>query len=302
MSLGVNMFRYFIAVMSVILIFGCSKKDESRIYGSGTIEATEVVVSAATMGEIVWLGPDEGASVQVGDSLAVIDYEKLLIQRALNEAQRKELDVNHTVAQKNKEQAALQLENQKKKYQRIKALLEKESATQQQYDDIHTAYEIAETQLEAASNQLAIVQAKWDQLSIQNRLILSQISDAKIVSPTTGMVLKKYHEKGEFVTPGTALFRLADLSKVWINVYISEVQMGKIALNQHASLTIDSYPEQPFAGKVVWISPKAEFTPKNVQTQEARLDLVYAVKIESDNDAQKLKIGMPADVEIDTEE
>ena len=302
MSLGVNMFRYFIAVMSVILIFGCSKKDESRIYGSGTIEATEVVVSAATMGEIVWLGPDEGTPVQVGDSLAVIDYEKLLIQRALNEAQRKELDVNHTVAQKNKEQAALQLENQKKKYQRIKALLEKESATQQQYDDIHTAYEIAETQLEAASNQLAIVQAKWDQLSIQNRLILSQISDAKIVSPTTGMVLKKYHEKGEFVTPGTALFRLADLSKVWINVYISEVQMGKIALNQHASLTIDSYPEQPFAGKVVWISPKAEFTPKNVQTQEARLDLVYAVKIESDNDAQKLKIGMPADVEIDTEE
>lgn len=296
------MFRYFIAVMSVILIFGCSKKDESRIYGSGTIEATEVVVSAATMGEIVWLGPDEGTPVQVGDSLAVIDYEKLLIQRALNEAQRKELDVNHTVAQKNKEQAALQLENQKKKYQRIKALLEKESATQQQYDDIHTAYEIAETQLEAASNQLAIVQAKWDQLSIQNRLILSQISDAKIVSPTTGMVLKKYHEKGEFVTPGTALFRLADLSKVWINVYISEVQMGKIALNQHASLTIDSYPEQPFAGKVVWISPKAEFTPKNVQTQEARLDLVYAVKIESDNDAQKLKIGMPADVEIDTEE
>ena len=299
---GVIMSKYFFIFFSFFAIFGCSQEDESQIYGSGTIEATEIVVSAATAGEIIRLTADEGMPVRSGDTLAVIDHKKLMIQRALNEAQVKELDVNYIVAQKNKQQAALQLENQKKKYDRIKSLLKKESATQQQYDDSYTAYEISETQWEAAENQLIIVQAKRDQLLIQNRLILSQIDDAKILSPADGIILKRYHETGEFVTPGMALYRIANLTTVWIKIYISEAQLGKIMLNQRAALTIDSFPEKPFTGKVVWISPKAEFTPKNVQTQEARLDLVYAVKINIENEAGKLKIGMPADVEIETGE
>jgi len=293
------MVRYLIIFIIIIAIWSCSKNDESLISGSGTIEATEVVVSAAGTGEIAWLGTEEGMPVSKGDTLAIIDHEKLQIQLTLNYAQLKELDVSYAIAQKSRQNAVSQLENQQKKYLRIKALLDKESATQQQYDDIFTAYEIADTQLKSAINQLEIIDAKREQMRAATRLIMSQINDTKVQAPLSGMILKKYHEAGEFVVPGMALFRIADLSNVWIKIYVSEAQLGKVILNQKASIFIDSFPQQPFTGNVVWISPKAEFTPKNVQTQEARLDLVYAVKIEMENPEQKLKIGMPADVEIE---
>jgi HlyD family secretion protein len=292
------MVKNFILFALVLLVCSCSEKDSARISGSGTIEATEVIVSAAATGEIIRLGTDEGLSLAAGDTLAVIDHEKTLIQFESTVAALRELDISYQMAQKDKETAQLQFDNQEKKYRRMKALLAKESTTQQQYDDSYTAYEIAQTQLQVSSNQLELIHAKREQLVAQNRLLQTQVEDASIIAPLSGVVLKKYHERGEFVVPGTALFRIADLAKVWLKIYISEVQLGHVTLNQKADILIDSFPDQPFTGRVVWISPKAEFTPKNVQTQEARLDLVYAVKIEAENPGQKLKIGMPADVAI----
>jgi HlyD family secretion protein len=296
---GVKMNRMFIFVVLIIIWSGCGNNNDDLITGSGTIEATEVVVSAAGTGEVIHLETDEGRSVTAGDTLAVIDHEKLSIQLEANDAALRELAISYQMAQKDKEKAQLQFENQEKKYRRMKALLAKESATQQQYDDSYTAYEIAQTQLQASSNQLDLIQAKREQLLAANRLLETQIDDAYILAPLTGFILKKYHERGEFVVPGTALFRIADLSEVWLKTYISEMQLGYVKLNQTANILVDAFPDKPFAGRVAWISPKAEFTPKNVQTQEARLNLVYAVKIEVDNIEQQLKIGMPVDVEIE---
>jgi HlyD family secretion protein len=284
-----------------VLTWSCGENNNNLISGSGTIEATEVVVSAAGTGEIIHLATDEGRSVIAGDTLAVIDHEKILIQLEANASGLRELAISYQMAQKDKEKAQLQFENQEKKYLRMKALLAKESTTQQQYDDSYTAYEITQTQLQASSNQLELIHAKRDQLLATNRLLQTQVKDAYILAPLTGVILKKYHERGEFIVPGIALFRIADLSKVWLKIYISEVQLGNVKLNQRADILVDSFPDKSFVGRVVWISPKAEFTPKNVQTQEARLNLVYGVKVEVENPEQQLKIGMPADVKITLE-
>jgi HlyD family secretion protein len=286
-------------VLFVLFVWSCSETNDLLISGSGTIEATEVVVSAAGTGEIIRLATDEGRSVATGDTLAVIDHEKILIQLQANEAALREMGISYQMAQKEQEKAQLQFENQEKKYQRMKALLAKESTTQQQYDDSYTAYEITQNQLQTALNQLQLIHVKREQILATNHLLQNQETDAYIVAPLTGVILKKYHERGEFVVPGMALFRIADLAKVWLKIYISEAQLGHVKLNQKADICVDSFPDKPFTGRVVWISPKAEFTPKNVQTQEARLNLVYAVKVEMENQAQQLKIGMPADVEIE---
>ncbi|MCI0495071.1 efflux RND transporter periplasmic adaptor subunit, partial [candidate division KSB1 bacterium] len=124
----------------------------------------------------------------------------------------------------------------------------------------------------------------------------SQMRDARIPSPIEGTVTEKYVEQGEIARPGGPVVSLADLQNMWIKIYFKETELGKIKLNGNADIQISSYPDRTFAGRIAWISPKAEFTPKNVQTKDARADLVYAVKIEVKNPEGILKIGMPADV------
>ncbi|MGB9596572.1 MAG: HlyD family secretion protein, partial [Candidatus Poribacteria bacterium] len=100
---------------------------------------------------------------------------------------------------------------------------------------------------------------------------------------------------GELVSLGTTIFVVADLSKVYLTIYVSESMLGKVKLGQTADVSIDSYPGKVFNGKVIHISPEAEFTPKNIQTKDERLKLVYGVKIEIENTENILKVGMPAD-------
>ncbi len=126
----------------------------------------------------------------------------------------------------------------------------------------------------------------------------AQLGYTILRSPQAGVVLRKHVEPGEIIAPGTPAVTVADLRNIWLKIYVPEPQLGRVKLGQAAGITTDSYPGKVYRGRVTFINSEAEFTPKNVQTQEERVKLVFAVKITVDNPAQELKPGMPADAKI----
>ena len=180
------------------------------------------------------------------------------------------------------------------------------AATQDKLDNVQTEFDIASSKFKAVENQLSGLRAKKgsigasrDKITASLKLLDYQISKGIVTSPSDCVIIEKYIEPGELVAPGTPLCILANLSKMDLIIYVSEDMLGKFKLGDKASVSVDSHPGRTFEGVVVWISQKAEFTPKNVQTKDSRVDLVYAVKITLDNSEGIFKIGMPADALIE---
>lgn len=128
------------------------------------------------------------------------------------------------------------------------------------------------------------------------------LRDQQLVSPIQGIVLNRVSEPGEVVSPTTPVVVIGNPDDVYVKVYIPEKEIGRVKLNQKAQLEVDSFPDRKFEGRVTFISPKAEFTPKNVQTKEERVTQMFAVKVSVTRPEGLLKAGMPADVEILTTE
>jgi HlyD family secretion protein len=310
-------------VLSLVLLVSCQNdKNKATISASGTIEAIEVTVSAKTTGQVVRLLVDEGSQVKNGDKLAVIDSSSLEIQ-----VQQAQAGVNLAEAQlqllvkgariediKQAQEALTQAEANLKIAQadrdRFRDLFAKNSATAKQNQDAEARYIVARAQHDAAQQallklekyarpeEIKAAEARLDQAMAARDLLQKTIADSTISAPVPGIVTDKATEEGEFVGPGTALVTIASLSEVHLNIYIPETDLGKVRLGQEAEVTIDSYPDRAFTGRVIFISPEAEFTPKNVQTKEERVKLVFRVKIEIPNPDNILKPGMPADALI----
>jgi HlyD family secretion protein len=295
-----NLTRMVSLVLVIISISGlcCSNNETSELSGSGTLEATEILVSSKLAGTVVDFFVNEGDQVAVGQVIAQLDTEKLCLQKKQLLAGLNELRLNLQNAHRAITLSNDNLENIEKKFNRIKSLYDEKSATQQQYDDIETAYKAAQTQSDNAITSAKALSAKEEQVLVQLELLESQLRDAKITAPIQGTVVEKYLEAGEVTRLGGPVVNLADLQNMWIKIYFRETELGKIKLNDAAELKISAYPDRVFPGRISWISSKAEFTPKMVQTKEARSDLVYAVKIEVKNPDGILKIGMPADVSL----
>jgi HlyD family secretion protein len=187
------------------------------------------------------------------------------------------------------------------KYSRFKELYEKNSASQQTIDDLKNAYDLTATQLENAQQNLKIVEAKQSSLEAQAKLLKRQIADATITAPSAGTVSVKYFEAGEMEPLGAPVVEIIDLQKMWTKVYVSELLLPKIKIGQPAKIRIDG-SEQTLSGNVSWVSPRAEFTPKNILTEESRTSLVYAVKVEVENPERILKHGMPVEIALDLSE
>jgi len=300
-------------VTGILLLGGCGNGGNDHFSGSGTIEATEITVSTRTSGEIVMLDFEEGDTIERGNLLARIDTEQLEIQKEVTAAGLEELDWNEKVlrremaaAEETVGQAAISLENVEKNRSRIAALLKEAAATQEQMDKIDTEYELAVSRVTAAKKQIDIIRSRLGSLDAARkkidaslRLIEKQIADATIVCPADGVIIEKSVERGEIITYGAPVCTVADLKTVWLNIYVDEEDVGKITMGGPAAVSVDSHPGKTFDGIVTWVSPKAEFTPKNVQTRESRADLVYAVKITIENPDGVFKIGMPADAYIE---
>ena len=145
-----------------------------------------------------------------------------------------------------------------------------------------------------------IIQAKANYLKSDASVGLLQknVRDCFVISPINGVVIKRFIEVGETVSMMSSLLKVTDQSKVDVVIYVSEKALPLVKLNQTAEVTTDGLPGKVFEGKVIFISPQAEFTPKNIQTKEERTKQVFAVKIEIPNTTGELKTGLPVDVKI----
>jgi len=299
--MNVKRFGQWVCILiSVLLISSCRDKLPAGFAGSGTLEATEVMIGALTSGTILKLTREEGDSVKADELLASIDVEKLVLQKAQLQASLGEIDASRIAAEAAIDQASDNLDNVQIRYKRIKELYSKGSATQQQFDDISTQISVARSQLTAAKSQIPLLDAKRAQVEATMAVLYRQIADGTVVSPLDGTVVEKYVEPGEIAVQGGALYKIADLINLWIKIYVAETDLHRFKSGQDVFVRVDATPD-PFPGKVSWVSPEAEFTPKNVQTRKARAELVYAVKVKLENNHDILKIGMPAEVFLSLE-
>lgn len=189
-------------------------------------------------------------------------------------------------------------------------LFESKTIPQKQYQDYENRYKVAFSQFNSAKEnyekmrnfarpeEIKQAEARLEQSIASEDLIKKNIRDSYVIAPINGFVVEKYFEAGETVAPLSSLLKLSDLSAVKLKIYVSEEELGNVKLGQKADITVDAYKGKIFEGKVIYISPEAEFTPKNIQTKDERTKLVFAVKIEIKNPGFDLKPGMPADAVI----
>ena len=314
--------KYFILFVFVACITGCKSGNDSIVESTGTIEATQVDIRSEVAGRILNLALDEGDRVKPGDVLAAIDHEKMDLELENAEGRLREAQAHFGMLQSGfrkedvqKAQEALQeaeiiFENAKRDYERIRKLYADKVAAENTRDTIETNYKSAQKRYERAKqdNQMlqsgyrvediAAGQAVKESAEAAVNLIKRRIKDATITSAGKGIISERYVEPGELVSVGSVLFSIIDLQDMWIMAYVSEKNLGKVKIGQAAAVSVDSFPDRTFPGKVIYISPEAEFTPKNIQTKEERVKLVYGVKVQIQNDEELLKPGMPADVAI----
>ena len=270
---------------------------------SGTFESTEIIVSAEANGKIMRFNVEEGDLLKDGQEVGYIDTVQLYLKKmqlltSVKSVQSRRSDIAKQIAA-TKEQIA-KAEKEKK---RNENLLKSNAATQKQVDDIDSQLAVLQKQLAAQistlQNSNQSVTEESSVMEIQVAQVEDQLQKSHIISPINGTVLSKYAEAGELATQGKPLFKIADIENMYLRAYIIADQLTQMKLGQEVKVFAD-YGEdgkREYTGKVTWISDKAEFTPKTIQTRDERANLVYAVKIAVKNDGY-LKIGMYGEVKI----
>lgn len=289
---------------------------------SGTLEAREIDLSFQVSGRMTDLLRDEGSAVQSGAVVAKLDDRDYQLNFQLASAtanaakaslaalsagtRRQEI----SAAEADVEKANAQLNYWKAEVKRISFLVPKKLATTEQLEQTQLQYEIALAGVDQAEQNLNLLKEGPRKEDIERaeqeyaariearELAKQQLSYTTLQSPVDGMVTLRLSEKGEVVSPGQPVIRVAELANTWVRGYISEANLGRVRLGQPATIKVDSYPDKEFSGTLTFISPVAEFTPKTVETRELRVDLVYRIKVQVDNPDGLLKIGMPADIHL----
>jgi HlyD family secretion protein len=290
---------------------------------SGNIEAHESLVSFRVQGRIAELPIEEGQEVAQGALLARLedaDYRQRVrmdeagvgvreSNLALTQAGTREQEIK--ASRQSMLDTKADLEEKQIDYDRAQKLFAKDEVSAQDRDLAATAskrsqavYKAAEQRYNEAvegsrKEDIAIAQANLKQA--KTNLGLSQVDLGYTVlrSPYAGVITVREAELGEVVSPGTPVVTLADLDHIWLRAYIAETDLGRIRWGQDATITTDTYPGKQYHGRISFISPSAEFTPKSVQTYTERVTLVYRIKIDIDNPNHELKPGMPADARIE---
>lgn len=290
-------------LFGVLLLMSCnSSKFEHDV--SGTFEATEVIVSAQTAGQIEELNLVEGDMLANGQYLGYIDTAQLYLQKLQLQATTQAVDSRRPDISVQIASIKDQIGNAKKDKLRISNMLEDGAATQKQMDDVNTQLRVLESQLAAQMNTLSTSTNSLDKESAAYQTQVAQIEDklqkSHIINPLEGVVLSKYAEAKEYATPGKPLYKIADIKHLFLKAYIVSDQLSSIKVGQEVTVFINAMDgaQKSYKGTISWISDKAEFTPKTIQTKDERQNLVYALKIAVDNADGAIKIGMYGDVDF----
>lgn len=320
-----------IVLPSVITVLVSCGSNKAKYDATGTFEADEVIVSAEANGQLLQLNVEEGATLTKDSIIGKIDPVAIelqkeqasstveALQQKTNDAapqvsilesqiqlQKKQVDVDET-----------QLKVLEKEQARFQKLVAADAVPAKQLDDITGQVNVLKEKIIAAKTQLKVLQsqvnAQRQLVAIQNRGILSekipmqkkvaqlleQLNKTNIINPVTGSVLSKYADAGEFTSIGKPLYKIANLSVMKLRAYITGSQLAQVKLNQQVKVMVDdgNGKMREMKGIISWISDKAEFTPKTIQTKDERANLVYAIKVNVVNDGL-LKIGMYGEVDF----
>lgn len=289
---------------------------------SGNIELTEAEVSFKIPGRVEERLVSEGEAVIAGQVVARLDSQELRQEKTLRQAQVSsaraalaELQAGSrpeeiAQAQALLERAQADQERAQDEFERQKKLYQKEVISTREYDLAKTTRDGAEAKVRESRESLTLVKKGPRQEKIdQARASLQAAEQAQaqaqtrleytvVVSPLSGTVLSKNIEPGEYVSPGTPVVTVGEVSQVFLRAYINEADLGRVKVGQKVKVTTDTFPGKSYEGRITFLAPQAEFTPKNIQTQKERVKLVYRIKVEIPNPRMELKPGMPADGEI----
>jgi HlyD family secretion protein len=323
--------RKILLVLAIVLVAGFGlflfyhfrePKEEGVLELSGNVEVTEYDMGFKFSGRVEKLFTDEGQKVTKGEALAALDRAELESQAVQARAYMKEAEVRLKElrtgsrpqeieqAKANLRVVEAELEKARKDYERAERLFQKDAISVSQFDAAKSAYDSRVAQQKSTQELLSMVKEgprKEEILAAEQRVsqaraallaVEERLKDTVIYAPASCVVIRKNIELGETVGPGTPVFTLGDLEEPWIKVYVKEDKLGLVKLGQKARVTVDSYPGKVYEGTVTFISSEAEFTPKNVQTKEERVKLVFGVKVRVKNINDELKPSMPADVKI----
>lgn len=312
MKIRILLYTSFLSAM----IAGCNFNKQLSD-ASGTFEVDEVIVSSEVPGKIIFLNIEEGSNLTKDSVVGIIDSVPLQLQKAQAEAKiaslyQKTMDVKPQIKllQDQILVQKAQLNNALHEKARTEKLIKADAATTKQLDDLNTQIDVLQKQIAVNEQQIKVQESTT---GTQNSSIMSedkplrksvaqiedQIKRTNITNPINGTVLTKYAMTGEITSAGKALYKIADLSVITLRAYITGTQLSQIKLNQQVKILVDSSTNKykEYVGTITWISDKAEFTPKTIQTKDERANLVYAIKIHVKNDGL-LKIGMYGEIKF----
>ena len=319
-----------IFILSIFALFSCDNAAKNYD-SSGTFEADEILVTAKANGTILNLNLEEGQHLKRNEKVGEIDPKNVELQKeqviatidAIDQKTNSALPQIQVLQSQISTQSANvsilqeQLQNAVRERNRTANLVAKDAATKKQLDDANGQIKVIQKQIAAAQSQLNVLQQQIsttkENVSLQNRAILSerkptqkkieqideQLKNNTIESPISGMVLTQYLNQGEFATVGKPIFKIANLEVMTLKTFITGDQLPQIKIGQQVKVLLDAGEgkTKELPGTIYWISSKAEFTPKTIQTKNERANLVYAAKIHVKNDGY-LKIGMYGDVKF----
>jgi HlyD family secretion protein len=324
-----------LAVVILASAAGCRQRDEGRApRATGYVEATDVRVAAEIGGRVLEVAVAEGDRVAAGAPLAKIDTTDvdLALQHAIAEREQVEAqlrlllagsraeDIRQSESQLKSAQADIkaaqaELDAAVADVERFESLLKANAGSVKQRDDAVTRRDVAAARVRAAEDraqagadavarlragarpqEIAAARARVAAADAQIAVLKKNLGDAIVKSPVGGIVTSKLVDAGEMVAPRTPVVVVTDLDHAWANVYVDEPIVPQLKIGQAAVLVTDA--GQRLNGSIAFISPKAEFTPRNVQTAEERSKLVYRIKVAADNREGVLKPGMPVEAEL----
>lgn len=294
--------KNIIVVIAVILLSACGSKN-GDYDATGVFEATEVIVSAEASGKMMKLNLQEGQVIDANVGVGYIDTTQLYLRKMQLLASQSAVKSRQTDVPRQIAAIRQQIATQRTEKKRYENLVKSNAANQKQVDDIDAQILLLEKQLAAQTETLTNsnrgITEESSSLEVQIAQIDDQIQKSIVRSPIQGTVLTKYTEQGELVQPGKALFKIADTENIFLRAYITSDQLTKIQIGQKVKVFGDfgESDSKEYSGTITWVSNKAEFTPKTIQTRDERANLVYAIKIAVKNDGM-LKLGMYGEVEL----
>ena len=293
--------KKIIAMAGVALVLNACGRKERQYDATGVFEATETTVYAEQTGALLTFNVEEGDTVGRNREVGLIDTTQLWLKMKQAEAMKSVYQSQKPEQEKQIAVTRQQLAKAKQDQQRYKELVADGAAPAKMLDDANSQVEVLQRQLDAQLSSLRVntnaLDKQMDATDVQAEQLRDQIRKCHILVPAKGTVIEKYVERGEFVSAGKPLFKMADTENMFIRAYVTSAQLENIKTGQKATVFADygNGGKKEYEGRVTWISSHSEFTPKTILTDDERADLVYAVKVAIKGDGY-VKMGMYGEV------